>query len=211
MDDGRVDAAGMIANLPKYGYSKSSPVFYDVEPGVFDNDPIGARLAIAKWKLDMKAAGYLLAYSYTVERQGGDWIANPTGVQPTSLPPGKIGVQYGQSDEQPNPFFDYNVFDSTLLQGSADMQLTQADADLVVSTLLSRRMDDVGFAAPLKLVLANTLKTSTAASELGSHLATALVPPLVAALTPLIQPVPQAEIEAALRAVLNSITFPPVV
>lgn len=121
MDDGRADAAGMTANLPKYGYSKSSPVFYDVEPRVFDNDPTGARLAIAKWKLDMKAAGYLQAYSYTVERQGGDWVADPTGMMPSSLPPGRIGVQYGQSPEQPNPFFDYNVFDSSLLPGSDDM------------------------------------------------------------------------------------------
>lgn len=135
-NDGSHDAAGMIAALPRYVYNRKSPVFYDVEPGVFDNDPTGARLAIAQWKLDMKAAGYLSAYSYTVERQGGDWVANPTGVQPMMLPPGRVGVQYGQSSERPNPFFDYNVFDAALL-GTVDMALDDTDKKWVHDTMVA--------------------------------------------------------------------------
>lgn len=108
---GAQDAAGMAAKLPAYSYAKTDPVFYDVEPGVYDRDPDGARAAIAAWKAGMHAAGYSKAYVYTVERQGGDWIANWTNKIPDAIPAGKIGVQYGGDQGG----FDFNVFDDSLL------------------------------------------------------------------------------------------------
>jgi hypothetical protein len=103
---GRQDALNMMARLPYYGYTKNFPVFYDIEPAIFDRDPVGARAAIAAWKLYMHNAGYLKAYVYTVARQGGDWVAAWTNVRPSSIPSGKIGVQYGGDKGG----FDYNVF-----------------------------------------------------------------------------------------------------
>lgn len=108
---GHADALGMIARLPVYNHMKTDWVFYDVEPGIFDRDPTGARAAIAAWKADMHAAGYPNAFVYTVERQGGDWIAPPPdNVRPKSIPSGKVGVQYGG-----NGTFDYDVFVDSIL------------------------------------------------------------------------------------------------
>lgn len=109
--DGITDAAGMLARLPALNYTdKLQPLFYDIEPGIFDLDPIGARAAITAFKTGISKAGWLHVYSYTVKRQGGDWIADPTGVKPTSIPPGVIGVQYGGDVS-----FDYDVFSDSLL------------------------------------------------------------------------------------------------
>lgn len=115
---GHLDGANMLAHLPDYGYDKTLAIMYDIEPNIFDRDPVGARACIDAWKQTMRGGGYTQPYSYTVERQGGDWIANPTGIRPSSIPPGKIGVQYGQSNEKPNPFFDFNVFDPAILGGN---------------------------------------------------------------------------------------------
>ena len=108
--DGVTDAEAMAKQLPTYGYSHTLPVFYDIEPGIYDLNPTGAQAAIAQWKTGMHAAGYPNAYVYTIRRQDGDWIADWTNTVPAFIPPGKVGVQYGGDAS-----FDYNVFIDTLL------------------------------------------------------------------------------------------------
>lgn len=107
---GRQDAINMANRLPYYGYDNNYPVFYDIEPSIFDRDPAGAKAAIAAWKNAMYNAGYPKAYVYTVARQGGDWVAAWTNVRPSSIPAGKIGVQYGGDKGG----FDYNVFANSI-------------------------------------------------------------------------------------------------
>ena len=109
--DGTQDAAAMAARLSYYQYDKNLPVFYDIEPGIFDLDPNGAKAAIGAWKAGMQRAGWVNAYAYTIARQGGDWIADWTNVIPASIPAGKIGVQYGGDQGS----FDYDVFADSLL------------------------------------------------------------------------------------------------
>jgi hypothetical protein len=122
---GHQDAAAMIKRLPYYSYSKNEPVFYDIEPSIYDRDPAGARACISAWKQDMHTAGYSMAFVYTVKRQGGDWIADWTNTRPTSIPTGKIGVQYGGNLAG----FDYDVFADELI-GEA-MALTKDDAAVI--------------------------------------------------------------------------------
>lgn len=110
--DGATDAANMAAQLPAYGYNHTLPVFYDIEPGIYDLNPTGAQAAIAQWKTGMHTAGYPNAYVYTIKRQDGDWIADWTNIEPATIPAGKVGVQYGG-----DALFDYNVFTDNLLLG----------------------------------------------------------------------------------------------
>ena len=130
---GNQDALGMIARLPSYFYPKTDPVFYDVEPSIFDRDPAGARAAISAWKANMHAAGYTKAYVYTVERQGGDWIANPDNGKPTSIPAGKIGVQYVLD----RGGYDYNVFADSLI-GEVRDDMSAADV-----AAINKHADDI--------------------------------------------------------------------
>lgn len=107
--DGITDSRNMVIRLRSLGYRQDFPVFYDVEPGIFDLNPNGARAAIAQWKLGMTMAKWRSCWSYTVERQGGDWIATASGTRPLSIPLGKIGVQWGG-----NGTFDFDVFVNSL-------------------------------------------------------------------------------------------------
>jgi len=111
--DGVQDSVAMAARLPYYQYDKTLPVFYDIEPGIYDLDPAGAEAAIGAWKAGMHRVGYPYAYVYTIKRQGGDWIADWTNEIPASIPPGKVGVQYGGDQGS----FDYDVFIDELLTG----------------------------------------------------------------------------------------------
>jgi len=133
---GKQDALGMIARLPTYAYPKTDPVFYDIEPAIFDRDPAGARAAISAWKANMHAAGYTKAYAYTVERQGGDWIANPDNGKPTSIPAGKVGVQYVLD----RGGYDYNVFSDSLLIKIpiGDPPMTPAERKAVVDDIVNQ-------------------------------------------------------------------------
>jgi hypothetical protein len=122
---GHQDAAAMINRLPYYSYSKNDPVFYDVEPAIYDRDPAGARACISAWKQDMHTAGYGKAFVYTVKRQNGDWIAEWTNIRPSSIPTGKIGIQYGGDLGG----FDYDVFADELI--GETMSLTPDELKLL--------------------------------------------------------------------------------
>lgn len=109
--DGITDSTEMLAALPAINYTdKLQPIFYDIEPTIYDLDPNGAMAAVHAFKAGMVRAGWLHVYYYTVARQGGDWIAAPTGIKPNSIPSGKVGVQYGGDAN-----FDYDVFLDSLI------------------------------------------------------------------------------------------------
>jgi len=122
---GHSDAIEMIARLPYYGYSKNDPVFYDIEPAIYDRDPTGAKACITAWKQVMHTGGYMKAFVYTVKRQGGNWIAEWTNTKPSSIPTGKIGVQYGGDQGG----FDYDVFADSI--GGNDEMLTPEELKLL--------------------------------------------------------------------------------
>jgi hypothetical protein len=127
--DGHALASVMIARLPGYGVSKTTPVFQDLEPSALRTDTAGAQACVGAWKADMHDAGYPYAYTYSLDAPFIDWIADWTDVRPVILPPGKIGVQYGGA--QSPPAYDVSVFDPVLLTyaGGADMQVDSLTPD----------------------------------------------------------------------------------
>lgn len=100
--------------LPTYAHPKSAPIFFDVELSAWEASEQGCRDAVAAFKADMRAAGFLQAYGYTPAGMGIDWVAiwsghTPSDV-PAELPSGCIGQQYlGDYGG-----WDYSVFDETL-------------------------------------------------------------------------------------------------
>lgn len=125
--DGVTDARNMASRLTSIRYPLGFPNFYDIEPGIFDLDPTGARTAMASWKQTMALAGRPHSFDYTVLRQGGDWVADPTGIRPLTIPQGKIGEQWGG-----NGTFDFDVFADNILGGAVTTPTQWLDADKTV-------------------------------------------------------------------------------
>lgn len=117
--DGHDLARYMISVLPGYGVDKSTPVFQDLEPDALRADTGAAAQCVAAWKADMRTAGYQHPFTYSVDASFIDWLARWDNVRPTTLPAGKIGVQYAGNISPPT--FDLSVFDPTLLGGPEDM------------------------------------------------------------------------------------------
>ena len=109
---GAADAADTIAALTALRRPKTDPVFYDVEYGTWHADPTGAEAAATRWKRDVVAAGWRHAYWYGPLASHCDWVANWTGIRPSVIPAGRIGVQYDHALS--NDRYDISVFNSAL-------------------------------------------------------------------------------------------------
>ena len=125
--DGVTNAQTVIAQAPAYGVTKTDPVFCDLEPDALHANPTGAKAMADAFRSTMHAAGWLRAYVYSVDAPFIDWVANWTNIRPTTLPPGKIGVQYAGNLSPPG--YDLSVFDPALLEGS-DMLTSDQDQKL---------------------------------------------------------------------------------
>jgi hypothetical protein len=159
---GAQDAVGMVQRLTALNYPKHYPVFYDVEPGIYDRDPAGAGAAINAWKIGMEAAGWIHAFDYTVMRQGGDWVADWTNIRPLSIPKGKIGIQWGG-----NGSFDFDVFADNIL--GADMtqptDWTDASWDLFFKKMADR-FDTENYQGILDPAVSHTLRGWVSANNM---------------------------------------------
>lgn len=127
--DALADASGMAARLAQLGYDKTRPVFYDVEYSTWQANPAATEASAASWCSHMREAGYLHAYWYGPFHSAAQWRADWTGVPPTSLPAGVVGIQYDHALS--NDRYDISRFDASLLPttGGTDMPLTADDLD----------------------------------------------------------------------------------
>lgn len=131
--DGTDAAGGMASALTGRGYPQGGPVFLDVEHSAYAADPVGAVDCALSWQHGMAWRGWPAAYWYSSLGAPCDWVADWTGTRPTSLPVGKIGVQYDHA--LAGDAYDLSVFDDHLatLLGGNTMTLTGADIDAVFS------------------------------------------------------------------------------
>lgn len=91
---GGLAATDMAANLNGLSYPKNYPVFLDVERGVWDRDPAGARACIIAWRTGMANRGWSHAYPYAPQGSEPNWLPEWGYAPSHGVPPGSIGVQY---------------------------------------------------------------------------------------------------------------------
>ncbi len=161
--DGVADAAGTVARLVELDYPRTDPVFYDVEYTAYFASPSGARAAISAWKRGLAAAGYRNTFAYVPLAAGFDWLAHWTGIRPTSLPAGVVGIQYDHALF--NDAYDISVFDTALLglREGADMALTSADAQTLFDAEVTN--PDGGVRQPFAQRLTETETAAKAAAS----------------------------------------------
>lgn len=123
--DGWRCAAVMLAALPEHGVSKTAPVFIDCEHDAWVANPAGAQAAIDGWKAQMRAGGYPNTFAYVPLVAGFDWVANWTNVEPSHLPAGWIGEQYGGNSA--GGAYDLSAFDSALWDMAHGATVTPGD------------------------------------------------------------------------------------
>lgn len=110
--DGVHAAQGMVAALVQYHHPKHLPVFLDIEYASYHANPVGAMEAVQAWQLGMAAAGWRDAIAYLPKEANAGWVADWTGVEPTSLPVGWRGKQYAGNVDHGR--YDLSEFDSAL-------------------------------------------------------------------------------------------------
>lgn len=127
--DAHTDAAGMVLGLQKLGYDRARPALYDVEYSSWAANPSQTNAAANLWCSLMRDAGYPHAYWYGPVNSEAQWLAHWTGIPPTTLPPGVVGIQYDHALS--NDRYDISRFDPSLLtpNGGTDMALTSTDLD----------------------------------------------------------------------------------
>lgn len=127
--DGVHAARGMVAALVQYRHPKHLPVFLDIEYASYHANPVGAMGAVQAWQFGMAAAGWQNAIAYLPKEAGAGWIADWTGVDPTSLPVGWRGEQYAGNVDHGR--YDLSEFDPTLFHapvGDDEMALFDGHA-----------------------------------------------------------------------------------
>lgn len=126
-----VDAVqGAVAACQALGVRKTDPVFVDIEAGSWQLNAAGAGRFLWGWKAGMKKAGYLRPLGYVPKAAGLDWVADWTGVRPTSLPAGVVGVQYRNAVAA--GAYDLSVFDAvaTGLEAAGPKPSTETEGQI---------------------------------------------------------------------------------
>jgi hypothetical protein len=165
--DGHINASTMIQQAPAYGVRKSDPVFCDLEPDALHADYGGALAMANAFRADMHAAGYGRAYVYSTASPLTDWLADWTNIRPSSLPAGKVGVQYGGG-----LVYDLSVFDPALLPAPPDPPDPQpaTEVDMFICTVAPDTLPP-GVTQPGDfLVASNTVKHIVDPRSLQSYL-----------------------------------------
>lgn len=141
VDVGKQAGNGMASALTALNYPHDGPVFLDVEHKTWAENPSRAMDAVAAWTETMAAHRWPNAHAYLPLAAGKGWLAHWTGIRPTSLPAGAVGLQYINAldgDRYDLSVFDRSIFTPLLTTGDNPMaNLDAADQKWITDQLIA--------------------------------------------------------------------------
>ncbi|SRR6266567_3101228 len=174
---GGIDGAAAVRSLAAYGLPATLPVFYDVEYADWAANPATALQAILAFKRTVVAGGHPNVFAYVPYTANFDWVAYWDNVEPTDLPAGWVGQQYGGNAV--GGAADLSAFDLGRL--GMDVTLSQTTIDAIGAEVTQHLGLTVGnlqheyneIAAVLADVQDAQAKLATLLTEVGQLLAAA--------------------------------------
>lgn len=174
------EAAGTVAALVACDYSRTDPVFLDVEYSTWAADPVSCEAAVDAWRTGVAGAGWHRTHWYGPWASSADWAAMWTGVRPASLPGGLVGWQYDHA--LAGDRYDVSVFDFDLIyptggspMSADDVAAINAHTDVKVQQLLGRLLGNASAAGPTLADIGSAIHSDaanvlTALTALQAHL-----------------------------------------